>query len=452
MKKLLLFLIFVLHVFIASSFLKSSQVQARGNRYYVSTTGSDTNSGSESQPFKTFVRAEQSLSPGDTLVVLAGEYTEPLVINKSGTSTAPILVLGQGTFQTILNGQNQDRPIVDVRGSVVIVSNMEVKNSNGICVDVGGSTVVISGLKVHECRRHGIYTDVDRTVIDSNIVYNTVLENSARSTSSGWSSAIKVRVGGQQTYISRNEVYNNYGEGIAVTRGVGATVENNTVYDNYSVNVYIDNSKDVVVERNNVYCNQNSGYERGGYPPSGIALGEESYSGWGAQLARVSIKNNVVAFCKNGVTAFSPNVPNGGLDSVTVSFNTFWGSVASAISLNSDTYKTRNTKFTNNIIQQPQNQFGSAASAGVSADYNFWVGSSPSSASNLGGAHDKSGDIRMATQPQRGNLATFKLSSSSPAIGAGLADGLTGYDIFGVFRSAQSGQSVDIGAFEYSAI
>lgn len=452
MKKFFIFLAIVFNAFIASSFLKTNQVQARANRYYVSTAGSDNNSGSESQPFKTFARAEQSLSPGDTLVVMAGEYTEPLVINKSGTSTAPILVMGQSNYASVLNGQNQDRPIIDVRGSVVIVTNFEVKNSTGICVDVSGASTVVSKLKVHECRRHGIYTDVDRTVIDSNIVYNTVLENSARSTSSGWSSAIKVRVGGQQTYISRNEVYHNYGEGIAVTRGIGATVENNTVYDNYSVNIYIDNSKDVVVERNNVYCNQNSGYERDGYPPSGIALGEESYSGWGAQLARVSINNNVVAFCKNGVTAFNPNVPNGGLDTVTVSHNTFWGSAAAAISLKSDTYKTKNTTFKNNIIQQPQNQFGSAATTGVTADYNFWVNSTPTSVSNLGGPHDKTGDVRMATQPQRGNLSTFKLSSVSPAINAGLAESLTSYDIFGVIRSSQPGQSVDMGAFEYSAI
>jgi hypothetical protein len=58
-----------------------------------SPSASDTNSGlSISQPFRTFGRAAQELSAGDTLTIKAGIYREALISSRSGTSGNPIVV------------------------------------------------------------------------------------------------------------------------------------------------------------------------------------------------------------------------------------------------------------------------------------------------------------------------------------------------------------------------
>ncbi|MDA8326192.1 MAG: hypothetical protein M0033_08225, partial [Nitrospiraceae bacterium] len=61
--------------------------------YYVSPSGSDSNSGiSTSAPWATFSHAISSLQPGDVLYLMDGTYYQPLTVNKSGTSSAYITI------------------------------------------------------------------------------------------------------------------------------------------------------------------------------------------------------------------------------------------------------------------------------------------------------------------------------------------------------------------------
>jgi VCBS repeat-containing protein len=58
-----------------------------GNTYYVSTSGSDSGTGSSSSPWKTIAKAASMVSAGDTVRILAGTYTETISLSKSGTAT-----------------------------------------------------------------------------------------------------------------------------------------------------------------------------------------------------------------------------------------------------------------------------------------------------------------------------------------------------------------------------
>jgi parallel beta-helix repeat protein len=63
--------------------------------YYVDggmRTASDSNPGTESQPFKTIGRGVQSLEPGDTLLIKAGTYREMVNLHRSGTQADPIRI------------------------------------------------------------------------------------------------------------------------------------------------------------------------------------------------------------------------------------------------------------------------------------------------------------------------------------------------------------------------
>jgi parallel beta-helix repeat protein len=310
----------------------STQVSAASNTYYVSATGSDTNSGSSTAPFKTFAKAASVLAAGDTLQVAAGIYTETLTLSTSGTATAPITVIGNGA---ILNMQGLKSSGIAASGSYIHISNFEV---------LGGT-------------EFGILITGKYVTVENNVIHDNVTENGSGTcslTSSTWGSALKVRLGGDNTAIRSNTVYNNCGEGIAVTRGITALVENNTAYDNFSVNIYIDNSPFVTVKNNLSYCTGT--HLRNGNRAIGIALGEEAYTGWGAQLHDILISNNTIRDCYTGIAAFESSV-NGTLTNVTMANNIVPSGQVRGLSLqtltNQNVLVSYNTLFNPIYVNQP---------------------------------------------------------------------------------------------------
>ncbi len=429
-----------------------THIFASGNAYYVSPSGSDTNSGTETSPFKTFAKAVTMLQPGDTLYVFGGTYTQRLSVSKSGTETSRI------TIQPVI-GQT---PVIDLQyatdngmlitGSYINVSGIEVKNSTQYCVNLGGSYIRASGLLIHDCKGMGAFMDGKHIEFVGNTVHHAAAENKDANglpyKTSGYGSGIKVKVGGDNILIADNLTYNNYGEGIAVTRGTNVVVRNNKAYNNYTANIYVDNSHDVLVEKNISWCTPNSGFERGGNPATAYALGEEYYDGWGAQLARVTIKNNIASGCYKSLATWNADVPGGGLDTITVVNNTFWNSTSTALSLAYDATKQRNTVIANNIIHQSSGKLAWITNkTGISLYNNFWSPTMVSSSTNATGTNDKSGDVKFAVIPNT-SADSFKLSSLSPAINmAGPVSGVTD-DYFGSSRP-QNAVS-DIGAHEYT--
>ena len=65
---------------------------ALASTYYVSPSGSDAAAGTQSAPFATVQFGVGKLSPGDVLVLRAGDYHEAVTVNRSGTAAAPILI------------------------------------------------------------------------------------------------------------------------------------------------------------------------------------------------------------------------------------------------------------------------------------------------------------------------------------------------------------------------
>jgi len=70
--------------------------------YYVSPSGSDTNSGSIASPFQTIARAVTAAQPGDTVYLRQGAYRETLTPIRSGTSGSPIVFSGYPGEQAVL--------------------------------------------------------------------------------------------------------------------------------------------------------------------------------------------------------------------------------------------------------------------------------------------------------------------------------------------------------------
>ena len=144
-----------------------------GMTYFVATNGSDTNPGTQTQPFRTIARGVSVLTPGDTLYVTSGTYAESLINNIPGGTawSTPVTVAAypgqtvtirpadgaqhalrlQGTAQAyiidgfIIDGSNlSDDPIwlisgpgtVEAAAHHIRIQNCEITNSagNGIFV------------------------------------------------------------------------------------------------------------------------------------------------------------------------------------------------------------------------------------------------------------------------------------------------------------------------------
>jgi hypothetical protein len=115
----------------------STSAQNQGNIYYVSPTGSDSNPGTQAQPWKTLGKANNTVVSGDNVIVQAGTYNQQMVIKKSDL-----------TFMA--DGK-------------VITKAIEVEGNNNI---VRGFTITDSNSKA------GIRTYGDNNLIEKNEIYH----------------------------------------------------------------------------------------------------------------------------------------------------------------------------------------------------------------------------------------------------------------------------------------
>lgn len=289
--------------------------------YYVNPAGSDLNSGSQSSPFKTLAKGVSVLTAGDTLVI-AGRFTQPLEVLKSGTANAPLKIIGDGA---VLDMKGSQDTAIKLGGNHLNISGFDVQGSNSHAVLIGGKYILFENSSVH----HSILSNGSGTCLGSG----------------SWGSAVKVMVGGENVTIRGNTVYENCGEGIAVTRGINVLVEGNTVRDNFGVNIYLDNSSYITVRNNTISCT--GIYLRNGNPATGIAIAEEEYSGWGAQRHHNNILNNNIDGCYDGIASWEPEVSGGKLVDSVLSGNVVLNGFRRSIALYSE---NRNVLVENNNV------------------------------------------------------------------------------------------------------
>mgnify|MGYP001327286453 FL=1 len=87
---------------------------AHAATYYVATTGSDSNPGSEAAAFRTIAHAVSRMNAGDTTYVKSGVYNEGLIkFRRSGTASAPIKLLNAPGESPVINfGANKANRLV----------------------------------------------------------------------------------------------------------------------------------------------------------------------------------------------------------------------------------------------------------------------------------------------------------------------------------------------------
>lgn len=91
---------------VSSTTTNSTTTPTTQYNYWVSTTGSDSNPGTQTRPFRTIQKAANIVVPGTTVHVMPGTYVENVTISRSGTSSARIIFKSEQKWGARIHAKN----------------------------------------------------------------------------------------------------------------------------------------------------------------------------------------------------------------------------------------------------------------------------------------------------------------------------------------------------------
>ena len=131
--------------------------------YYVSTSGSDANSGTQSAPFRTIQKAANTVTAGGTVHVAPGTYAETITSANNGTASSRIRFVSDTKWgaKIVPSSNTSTDTFWDNRGDYVTIDGFDVDGTNGSAnwlsgIYTGGSYTVIQNNHVHHISTNGI--------------------------------------------------------------------------------------------------------------------------------------------------------------------------------------------------------------------------------------------------------------------------------------------------------
>lgn len=424
-----------------------------GKKYYVQASAPATNTaGTLAAPFNTIQKAVDVTTPGDSVFVMAGTYTntgtsDVVLIRRTGTSdhwivytnyqndkpklsftgwqgfnlvpgAAYIKIQGfeiEGNNRNVTLAEAQQQPgACEGPNPTAISSALPKFNGNGISVSgrTGGNFrphhIVLADNIVHDCGGGGISViESDYITIENNTVYNTswytIFGTSGISVLNSW----------------------NYDTNSGTPRFI---IRNNRCYGNRLFIKWNNNGLCKITDGNGIILDNNN--DRFGANPLG------AYSG------KFLIENNLIYL--NGGRGINLNYSN----NVTLLNNTSYQNAASPDIESDFTMRySDNTRFYNNIFYGRADKPLTLVvnSLNLQQDNNLSFGGTGEIGDFTGGQN------KTGLNPQFVDASTgdFQLASTSPAINAGSSTPgqFTAKDILGTARPQGSG--TDIGAYEF---
>ena len=308
------------------------------NTYYVAKDGSDSNSGTQDEPWETLNRASY-VDEHSRVVVGPGIYHEQLDIRNSNVEFIGQGAIIDGSF-TQLNWNGLVR-ISNLEN--VVVRGFTIQNSSyfGIYIKDNCRNIQITDNEIYECQSSGIIVfhgdgHSEHISITDNIVDTTCMnmnqEGISLSNVKGFS-------------ICENKVINCHKEGIDVKYGC----QNGHIYNNFVANcadvrpcIYVDAfskvNKDIEVNSNVCYGNG-----------QGISLATEE----GGELYRITVTDNTCTVDSNAFSIHGYNTEGSHLKKdIYVSLNVFWSENGKAIQITDDESNFDNLVMMNNYLEE----------------------------------------------------------------------------------------------------
>jgi hypothetical protein len=253
---------------------------------YVATTGSDSNPGTESEPFRTITRAARAAKPDTTIHVASGTYRENVRTQVNGTSSGRI------------------RYVSDVRWGAKIIG----AGTEGMWTNTGNFTDIV-GFDVSGSGRLGILNNGSYTLIATNHVHDLAISGGC--TGSGGAGIINANYNASDGDIIGNVVHDigspgkcNGVQGI-YSSNLRGLIHNNIVFRASSWGIHLWHAADNVMIANNTLF-ANGGRGMGG----GIVIGSGDGPG-GVILDNTKVINNIVyKNAGSGIMQYCNSEPN----------------------------------------------------------------------------------------------------------------------------------------------
>jgi hypothetical protein len=279
--------------------------------YYVSIAGSNSNPGTEAQPWLTVQYGADHIFSGDTLIIMAGTYNEKVIVPVSG-----VLIKNYPNQTAILDGSGlaYSNAMIEISNqSDITIEGLEI--ANNIQLDAQG--ILISGncqnIAIRNNKIHDIHFSSDpnapaneNTNSQPLIVYGTettavsgliITGNEIYNCRPGYSEALSVDGNIDGFEISNNLIHDITNIGIVAAghyqvcpdplldQPRNGVMKSNQTYNCLSPyaasgGIYIDGARDIIIENNITYQND-----------YGIEVGCEII---GKSASGITVKNNLV--------------------------------------------------------------------------------------------------------------------------------------------------------------
>lgn len=143
---------------------------AQASEYFVSPSGSPSNSGTESSPWRTIGYALNNATGGDIITLMPGTYQEAVIVALTGSTAHPTTIRSQRKWEAII----QDSPSHGIYigdGTInVVIDGIQVKGAaiDGIKV---GSFATVRNCWIHHSTSQGISAFGTRgTLLERNLI------------------------------------------------------------------------------------------------------------------------------------------------------------------------------------------------------------------------------------------------------------------------------------------
>ena len=425
----------LVHILILQFFALQSDQFVPANIYYVdgaNSSASDSNPGTEAEPWKTIQKAASTLVAGETVFIKSGTYNESVSVANSGT---PIHYI---TFSAYPGDEHEvminQQFTIPGKSYIKVTGLRRNLGQEGFAVKGPSTGVVLDGNYTYGTFGSGIsawgvpwqsnpgnYDNIKDIVISNNTV--------EKACDGGWNECITLANGVQGFEIIDNIIKNggdntNGGEGIDIKEGCSdGVIAGNHIYNLTRRGIYLDGGRNEapfskpIVEEIEIYNNVIHDNE-----DQGIAIMTEGPG----DVRFIKIYNNLLyGNEEDGIMYYKHPAGSGIVHDITAINNVCYNNQRYGILSNFSTSYNMLTR--NNICYQN------------STDVWFQSGSNTQDHNLFG------------TNPQfvNANSGNFRLQAVSPARDSGSATLAPLFDLDGMVRPYGAG--FDIGAYEYSS-